>query len=86
MKYQIWIEEYNGFKEHSDVQIIAEVEADSFQVACDQYFTNGNHPCYYCGTEQYKDYQFCPLYNQGTLTYYGCRLFDNEADARKSFG
>jgi hypothetical protein len=24
--------------------------------------------------------------NQENMTYWGCRLFDNEADARKSFG
>lgn len=25
-------------------------------------------------------------YNPETMTYWGCRLFDNEEDARKSFG
>jgi hypothetical protein len=25
-------------------------------------------------------------YNSDKLTYWGCRLFDNEVDARKSFG
>ena len=26
------------------------------------------------------------LYNPERLTYWGCKLFDNETDARKSFG
>jgi len=30
--------------------------------------------------------QFGDLFNPITLTWWGCRLFDNEADARKSFG
>jgi hypothetical protein len=30
--------------------------------------------------------QFAKLYKPEHLTYWGCRLYDNEADARKSFG
>lgn len=27
-----------------------------------------------------------PYYNEKSNTYYGCRLFDNEAEARRAFG
>lgn len=27
-----------------------------------------------------------PLYDRETLTYWGCRLFDNRQDAQRSFG
>jgi hypothetical protein len=32
-----------------------------------------------------KDYE-PKLYNPEELTYWGCKFFDNEVDARKSFG
>lgn len=29
---------------------------------------------------------FANYFNEDRMTYWGCRIFDNEADARKSFG
>jgi len=34
--------------------------------------------------EKFKDHK--NFYKKEKLTYWGCRLFDNEADARRSFG
>lgn len=33
-----------------------------------------------------KYFEKDPLYTKERLTYWGCKLFDNESDARKSFG
>jgi hypothetical protein len=33
-----------------------------------------------------RDPEFAEYFDQKRMTYWGCRLFDNEADARKSFG
>ena len=33
-----------------------------------------------------KAFEKDPYYNSAQNTYYGCGLYDNEADARKSFG
>ena len=33
-----------------------------------------------------RNEKFARDYRVGELTYWGCRLFDNESDARRSFG
>ena len=71
-KYDVWIEGYAATGERGTAQKLAEgVKADSFKQAC----------------EFYAD-QFIEggCYDPGRNTYWGCRLFDNEEDARKSFG
>jgi len=48
------------------------VEAETFKEACDILVTQN---------EQFKQF-----YNPQINLYYGCRLFNNEVDARKKFG
>lgn len=75
MKYEIWIEGFliQGMEGvPARAEKLAEIEAPSFKEACDRYFR-------------------MPLvndenYDPEKLTDWGCRLFDNEADARRSFG
>ena len=77
MKFQVWSEGYlatgmDGIREKA--RMLAEVEADSFQDACDRL----------CSDQAWQRQN--GNYNAERLTVWGCRLFDNEADARKSFG
>ena len=77
MKFEIWSEGYlatgmEGIPEKA--RMLAEVEADSFQEACDKLCSDPDWQRRYGN------------YNPERLTVWGCRLFDNEADARKSFG
>lgn len=69
-KYEIWSEGcmVQGMDSPAKASLVAVVEAESFQEACDKHF-EGN----YC-------------YNRRNLTHWGCRLYDNEAAARASFG
>lgn len=70
-KYQVWIEGFLATGEHARASLIGEVEANSFQEACDAL----------CGKYTVHNEN----YNRENRTVWGCRLFDNEADARKSF-
>ncbi len=76
MKHQIWMEGWSGHRAQGDygtAQLVATVEAPSFQEACDQFFTSD--------TEKNWGH-----YDRVRMTVWGCRLFINEADARKAFG
>jgi len=39
-----------------------------------------------CIRKAEKDPEFKEYFNPDRMTWWGCRLFDNEVDARKSFG
>ena len=39
-----------------------------------------------CDNFAIKDANFKRYYNNSDLTYWGCKLFDNEVDARVNFG
>jgi len=71
MKYEIWSEGFliTGMEgDPANASLVATIEAESFQAACDLYYKDNN------------------LYDAKSLTFWGCRLFDNEASARLSFG
>lgn len=71
--YEIWMEGYlaTGMEGIPQrAQRMAVARGETFQDACDWYFR--------CKGDNY--------YDSRTLTYWGCKLFDNEADARRSFG
>ena len=68
--YQIWMEGFAITGNSSKATLLGEMEAESFQQACDKYI------------EENPEYK--KLYSGKSI--WGCRLFDNEADARKSFG
>lgn len=71
MKYQIWSEGYEATGNSGCAELMGEVEAGDFTSACSALFEGTEH-------EKYFDKQ--------RLTYWGCRLFDNEQSAKKSFG
>lgn len=58
--------------EGSSAQFLGEFEAEDFRDACFKWAKTREHQ---------MDY-----FDDRALSYWGCRLFDNEQDARKSFG
>lgn len=71
MKYSIWMERFHAMEEHGFAAFLGDYEADSFPAACK--LAAEVHPGY-------------GKYDSKYNTIWGCRLFDNETDARKSFG
>lgn len=75
MLYEIWSEGFRVSGETgSKAYKLGEQEANSFIEACDL-FVKSN--------PQYKG---CYKKVKGVPYYWGCRWYDNEADARRSFG
>jgi hypothetical protein len=70
-KYQIWMEGYAATGDHAPAEFCGEYEAESFAEACAAWNKERGESGYF---------------NTNTLTYWGCRFFDNETDARRSFG
>lgn len=73
-KYNIWMQGYlcSGMEGIPEKATYkGEFEVNSFKEACDMWSKTLKEPHYY---------------NSEYLTYWGCKLFDNEVDARKSFG
>jgi hypothetical protein len=66
--YEVWEEGYIITGNSAPAHKRGEVEATSFQEACDILLKDNTD------------------YNSERLTVWGCKLYDNEADARKSFG
>ncbi len=71
-EYKIWREGFVGIEEHQTAQLIGQVEAETFDEAIKKY--EEMNPLFII-TKQGEHY-----------TMFGDRLFDNEIDARKSFG
>lgn len=69
---EIWSEGFAATGEGGPAVKHGDVQAGSLREACDLLARN--------------DSAFAAYYNAERLTYWGCRLFDNEAAARKSFG
>lgn len=74
MKYNVWIEGYlcTGMEGCPEPgRLLGTVEAESFKEAC----------ALICAKEK-----LLSLYDSERNTVWGCRLFETEKDARKSFG
>ena len=72
MTYNVWMEGFrlSGEGEQAQAEFVGAVEANSFQEACDKVCLA----------------RYAGIYDTQHRTVWGCRLFDNESDARKSFG
>ena len=70
--WHVWIEGYAATGEHGRAQFVGAVHAATFEEACKKLHNPrwGNY-----GHDR-----------KGRPTYWACRLYDNEADARKEFG
>ncbi len=69
-RFAIWVEGYSCTGDHGVARFVGTGVGRTFQEACQEYFRR--HPS--------KTYD--PIRN----TDWGCRLFDNPEDARRSFG
>lgn len=69
--YDVWSEGFAATGEHGSAVFMGSAQADSFAEACAKV----------CDTPDRRS-----SFNSDSLTFWGCQLFDNEADARKSFG
>ena len=68
----IWVEGWRSSDGHAPAQHVATMAGASLQEACDAYAE--------------VDSEWKRHYDRDRMTYWGCRLFDNETDARKDFG
>ena len=72
--YCLWIEGYSCTGNSAPAQYLGSFEAPSFNQACEKYNLNGGRlPLSY--NAEYNEW-----------SNWGCRVFDNETDARRSFG
>ena len=72
MKFEIWQEGYRATGDQAPASKAGEAEGDNFKAACEE-FAHANP-------------EWAKYFDSARMTHWGCRLFDNEADARKSFG
>lgn len=74
-KYSLWQEGYSATGQSSTAIYLGEFEGDSFNDACDNWSKTIKQPEYYKpGNDKHRP------------SYWACKIFDNEIDARKSFG
>jgi hypothetical protein len=72
--HEIWTEGYSITGSEGRAQLLATVEAATFAEACDKL----------CSPAEWQAQH--GNYDPQRGTVWGCRLFDNEADARRAFG
>ena len=70
--FEIWSEGYSCTGEFSTAQIHGISSGKNFKEACI--------------TFAMSDSDFREFFDKDEMTYWGCKLFDNENDARKTFG
>lgn len=71
--YQIWIEGYQATCEKRTAQLMGQVAAKTFREACIRFARS-------------PDAVGWGVFDEKELSFWGCRLFDNETNARKGFG
>ena len=72
MLISVWVEGYAVTGNSAGAYLKDRVEAKTLQDACDKIAS--------------RDPEWKKYYNRDRMTWWGCRIFDNEADARKFFG
>lgn len=73
--YTVWAEGYAATGESSTAFLLGTYFAESFDEAV-----------YKCIIANSKESKLFSHNSDGTWSYWGCRLFGNESDARRSFG
>ena len=71
--FDLWSEGYACTGQSSKAIFLGTFEADSFENACDKW----------ADTLKEKE---CYKRNGNIASYWGCRIYDNEEEVRKSFG
>ena len=69
-EFEVWEEGYAISGNRGKAKLLGKVKAHAFREACCKMFHENN----------------MDLFDRKNLTICGCRLFDNEQDARKDFG
>ena len=78
MTFDIWREGFCFNEESEKADCFARnVEGKDFKDAVEKWYNSLANP---------KDYGELVLRPDGSMSIFGCRLFDNEEEARKSFG
>lgn len=78
-KIQVWVEGYCATGEQQNAQLVGEVEAIDLEDAIQQLYKL-RYP------DESRRKQYLRKREDGHWVEWGCRIYDNEADARKSFG
>lgn len=91
MNIQVWAEGYMATCEHGEAILLGTFEAENFDDAVKQWLATipeEQVPKYYEHKERMVLDPEAPLGRslKWIHTYWACRLYDNEADAKKSFG
>lgn len=69
--FNVWLEGYAATGERGGATFCGEIVGTSFEDACRRWAMRSSNP---------------ECYNEERNTYWGCRFYGNEADARRSFG
>jgi hypothetical protein len=92
-EWEIWTEGYRATGEHADASFDGKFPGETFDEAVENYLkereaTNFHDiRSYYRKSEMYTGRNTDGIMELKTVhSIWACRLFDNEADARKSFG
>ena len=72
-QYEIWTEGYVVTGQSAGASLMGTAKGKDFEDACLNYFDP-------------HDKEHMRYFDPKRFTYWGCKLFDNQADARKSFG
>lgn len=72
--FEIWVEGYCASGDSAPARLLGRVEANTFEEACN----------ILCSPEEWQ--QRNGNFNPAKGTVWGCKLFDNETDARALFG
>lgn len=72
--FEIWSEGFADSRQICNAAYLGCAEGETFREACINFM------------ETDKKHKQLRYFNKDTMTFWGCRLFDNEVDARKSFG
>lgn len=75
--YDVWMEGYRATGEQIAAQYLGSVDRPTFTEACDAIMQVKRSE---------EKWEVNKYYDRSKLTYWGCRLFETEAAARKSFG
>ena len=75
MTYEVWMEGYCATGQSATHEFIGKEEANNFKKACKIAMRK------WASKEDYETY-----YDEDNMTFWGCRLFDNESDAARGFG
>jgi hypothetical protein len=85
-RIEVWVEGFSATGEKGGAWCAGTAEAETLQEACDKLGGDASHLFSEARGEQYGGPGY-RLYDRERLTYWGdCKIFDNEADARKRFG